>query len=219
MRLTHPGRERRARISDAEAGRLSLFDQATQQAKDAAKAKLLGQQVTLDAGALLQPRSRGVARRARVRSSDHDVRRDVGDDARRPPAPPTGLSRYMRCCRSSSASSRISRTRRQPPIRRRSRVSSRPPIAPPPASLADQGSRARSWARSSSDPSSVLRGRACSTTGGRGRRPLGRSRRGRRGLRSSSPGTPSTSAPRRKIEDFTASSRRTGARSGLLRAA
>lgn len=95
MRLTRTLNENvELEISDAEAGKGSLLDQATQQAKDAAKAKLLGQQVTLDAGALLN-RDRAVSpvELAFKPITSFGVPPAMAPGA--PAPPPTGLAQYM----------------------------------------------------------------------------------------------------------------------------
>lgn len=81
-------------MSDAEAGRGSILDEAAQKAKDAAKAKLLGQPVDIDAGSLLN--------RERVISPVEQAFKPITTFGVMPPVapgapapPPTGLSQYM----------------------------------------------------------------------------------------------------------------------------
>jgi type VI secretion system protein ImpL len=81
-------------VNDAELGKGSLVEQAADKAKEMAKAKLLGQQVSIDAGALLNP-ERAVspvelAFRPIVTFGVPPIAAAGG-----PPPPPTGLSQYM----------------------------------------------------------------------------------------------------------------------------
>jgi type VI secretion system protein ImpL len=80
-------------VSDKEAGRASILDQVEEKAKEAAKAKLLGQPTDLDAGALLN--------RDRAVSPVELAFKPITTFGIAPPAPPgqpappTGLSQYM----------------------------------------------------------------------------------------------------------------------------
>lgn len=81
-------------ISDAEAGKGSLLDQAAQQAKEAAKAKLLGQPAALDAGALLN-RDRAVSPVELAFKPITTFGVPPAMPAGAPAPPPTGLAQYM----------------------------------------------------------------------------------------------------------------------------
>ena len=81
-------------ISDAEAGKGSLLDRATQQAKEAAKQKLLGQPVTMDAGAFLN-RDRAVSPVELAFKPITSFGVPETPAAGAPAAPPTGLQQYM----------------------------------------------------------------------------------------------------------------------------
>ncbi|MCW5834343.1 MAG: type VI secretion system membrane subunit TssM [Labilithrix sp.] len=81
-------------VSDAEAGRGSLLEQAAGKAKEAAKQKLLGQPVTLDAGALLdrdKPASPVELAFKPIVTFGMPAAAVPGA----PPPPPTGLSQYQ----------------------------------------------------------------------------------------------------------------------------
>lgn len=81
-------------VSDAEAGRESLLEQAADKAKEAAKQKLLGQKVSLDAGALLdRDRAASPVELAFKPIVSFGVPPAAAPGA--PPPPPTGLSQYQ----------------------------------------------------------------------------------------------------------------------------
>ncbi|MBX3222278.1 MAG: type VI secretion system membrane subunit TssM [Labilithrix sp.] len=81
-------------VSDAEAGRGSLFEQAADKAKEAAKQKLLGQPVTLDAGALLD-RDKAASPVELAFKPIVTFGMPQATTPGAPPPPPTGLSQYQ----------------------------------------------------------------------------------------------------------------------------
>ena len=82
-------------VNDVEAGRGSLLEQAADKAKEAAKQKLLGQQVTLDAGALLdRQRAASPVELAFKPIVTFGMPAPAGPPGSPPPAP-TGLSQYQ----------------------------------------------------------------------------------------------------------------------------
>jgi type VI secretion system protein ImpL len=82
-------------LSDAEAGRESLLERAADKAKEAAKEKLLGQPVSVDAGALLSaPRAQSPVELAFKPIVTFGLPPAAGA-AGAPPPGPTGLSQYQ----------------------------------------------------------------------------------------------------------------------------